>query len=238
MDLSDYIDQVFECVTVEQLNAVLTETFGEIGAVALVGHALPFGGARTADRWSPIISTYPDAVNRAYKAQAAGDDPVMNAALALGAPVHFSKIARSLAWTDRTKRVFKAMSKAGINDAVSTPVFAKPGVYAYFAAGYPSIQTHFSEADLRRIKICFSEYFFRYRDLTRAHRQTLSKREREVLVAITNNKSNAEIASDLGVSEHTVETYVKRCFVKLDVSNRTEAVIKCYGVGLGRSAQS
>lgn len=234
MNLSDYIDQVFECVTVEQLNAILVEAFDDIGANALVGHALPFGGARTAERWSPIISTYPEAVNRIYKEQMTGDDPVIDAALALGAPVHFSKIARSLTWNDRTKRVFKAMAKAGFNDAVSTPVFAKPGVYAYFAAAFPEVQRRFSEADLRRIKLHFSEYFFRYRDLTRAQRVTRSKREREVLLAITHNKSNAEIAAALGVSEHTVETYVKRCFVKLDVNNRTEAVIKCYGVGLNR----
>jgi DNA-binding CsgD family transcriptional regulator len=202
-----------------------------------VGHALPFGGVRATSRWAPVISTFPEAINNLYKQRAAGDDPVMNAALALGAPVHYHKIARSLSWSESTRRVFQTMADAGFRDAVSTPVFAKPGVYAYFAAAFPTPQTKLREADLRRIQICFGEYYFRYRELTRSQRTTLSKREREVLVAIANNKSNAEIAATLGVSEHTVDTYLKRCFAKLDVSNRTEAVIKCFGGGFGPALQ-
>ena len=35
---------------------------------------------------------------------------------------------------------------------------------------------------------------------------------------------NGEIAEKLRVSEHTVKTYLKRSFQKLDARNRTEAV--------------
>lgn len=51
----------------------------------------------------------------------------------------------------------------------------------------------------------------------------LSVRESEVLSFLVHGFSNAEIASSLGVSQNTVKTHLKNLFVKLDVSNRTEA---------------
>lgn len=230
-DIFGYIEQVSACEDAQALTRVLIGAFEQLGAAALVGHALPYGGARAVGQWNPIVNTFPRAVADAYAEEAAGEDPVMYAALTMGAPVHYLKIAHSLNWNERTRRVFRAMADAGLRDAVSTPVFAKPGAYGYFAAAFAEPQTQLREADLRRIKILFSEFFFRYREITRAHRVTLSPREREVLAAMVNNKTSAEIAVQLGVSEHTVGTYVRRCFAKLDVNNRTEAVLKCLGMG-------
>lgn len=51
----------------------------------------------------------------------------------------------------------------------------------------------------------------------------LSVRESEVLSFLVHGFSNAEIASSLGVTRNTVKTHLKNVFVKLDVSNRTEA---------------
>ncbi len=118
------------------------------------------------------------------------------------------------------------IKETGIRDVIGTPAYAKPGVYAYFAAAFPEPRPDLTWADLRRFKVIFSEYFYQYCELTRVKRTALSRREREVLLAIVNDKSNTEIADMLGVSEHTVGTYVRRCFTKLDVNSRTQAVLR------------
>jgi len=51
----------------------------------------------------------------------------------------------------------------------------------------------------------------------------LSAREREVLSGISRGLSNREIADGLGLSEHTVKTYVERVYEKLGVASRSEA---------------
>ncbi|MGE3958682.1 MAG: response regulator [Vicinamibacterales bacterium] len=53
---------------------------------------------------------------------------------------------------------------------------------------------------------------------------SLSSREIEVLELVAKGMRNKEIAAALGVSQETVQTHMKRVFVKLGVNDRTAAV--------------
>lgn len=67
----------------------------------------------------------------------------------------------------------------------------------------------------------------------------LSPREIEVLAHIARGRSNAEIASELVLSETTVKSHVVRIFAKLRVRDRAQAVAIAYESGLvvpGRSS--
>lgn len=60
----------------------------------------------------------------------------------------------------------------------------------------------------------------------------LSPREEDVLRWIARGRSNPVIGDVLGLSRHTVDILVRRLFEKLDVSDRTTAVLKGLGVGI------
>jgi DNA-binding NarL/FixJ family response regulator len=62
----------------------------------------------------------------------------------------------------------------------------------------------------------------------------LSPREREVLQLCAKGYSYEEVAPMLGVSRHTVTTFVKRIYRKLQVHSRTEAVYEARRMGLLR----
>jgi DNA-binding NarL/FixJ family response regulator len=60
----------------------------------------------------------------------------------------------------------------------------------------------------------------------------LSTREREVLDLIVQGKSNKEIATDLGITESTVKCHVSVILMRLNVTDRTQAVVTALQRGL------
>lgn len=56
--------------------------------------------------------------------------------------------------------------------------------------------------------------------------ETLTDREREVLVALSQGQQYKEIAADLGISINTVRKYIRTIYDKLHVNTRLEAVNK------------
>jgi DNA-binding NarL/FixJ family response regulator len=65
-----------------------------------------------------------------------------------------------------------------------------------------------------------------------ASRVGLSPREVDVLELIADGKRNKEIADVLGITQETVQTHIKRLFVKLNVNDRTAAVTVALSRGI------
>ncbi|WP_024288490.1 response regulator transcription factor [Cellulomonas sp. KRMCY2] len=61
---------------------------------------------------------------------------------------------------------------------------------------------------------------------------TLTPREREVLLAVSRGRSNAEIGMDLHIGEQTVKSHVSEVLRKLDCRDRVQLVITAYEAGL------
>jgi DNA-binding NarL/FixJ family response regulator len=57
----------------------------------------------------------------------------------------------------------------------------------------------------------------------------LSPREREVLESLAGGRTYKIIANEMGVTIHTVRSYIRRIYEKLHVQSRTEAVAKFLG---------
>jgi two-component system nitrate/nitrite response regulator NarP len=61
---------------------------------------------------------------------------------------------------------------------------------------------------------------------------SLTAREQELLSALANGRTNAQISDDLSISLNTVKFHLKNLYGKLNVKNRAQAVA-CYLKGVG-----
>ena len=63
-------------------------------------------------------------------------------------------------------------------------------------------------------------------------RTHLTRRELEILSQLSNGLSNFEIAKNLNISENTVKKHISNIFIKINVKDRTQAIIYAYESGL------
>jgi DNA-binding NarL/FixJ family response regulator len=61
----------------------------------------------------------------------------------------------------------------------------------------------------------------------------LTAREREVLDLIAAGRTNHQIADQLGLSAKTVANHISAIFAKLQVADRTQAILRARDAGLG-----
>lgn len=67
---------------------------------------------------------------------------------------------------------------------------------------------------------------------SRTDDSNLSPREREVLALLVQGKSNKEIATHLGIAEATVKCHFRVIFMRMGVTDRTQAVVAAIQRGL------
>lgn len=90
------------------------------------------------------------------------------------------------------------------------------------------------DAELRELHLIARLAHLKIRALHAADsvRPKLTSREQQILEWLAQGKSNDVIGCILGLSPHTIDTYLRRICEKLDVSDRVSASMRAIGLGL------
>jgi DNA-binding NarL/FixJ family response regulator len=62
----------------------------------------------------------------------------------------------------------------------------------------------------------------------------LTPRERDIVELIAQGLDNAQVAARLSLSEKTVRNHITSIFAKLEVENRSQAIVRARDAGFGR----
>ena len=84
--------------------------------------------------------------------------------------------------------------------------------------------------ELLRDRICYLILLHNHPDRSESVKDkwVLTKREAEIASLLTRGRTNKQIAGELGISENTIKTFVKRLFIKLGVHSRSELISEIY----------
>ena len=124
----------------------------------------------------------------------------------------------------------------GLTSGATIPIFGLGNETALVSIAnfQESPEVDINAPEIQTVRLMAYHMHERVRSLLKDDTQKpeLSDREMEVLKWVMRGKSDSVIAEIMGISEHTVKTYMKRCYQKLQVANRVAAVARALNLGI------
>jgi DNA-binding CsgD family transcriptional regulator len=162
-------------------------------------------------------------------------DPVPRAAIRQTLPFWWSEVDTMIDLDAEEKAYLLKVRSQGFGIGLGVPVFGPSGRNGYYAAGFGTSGYTPDESQVAQVHAACQIAHLRFCDLileSLPEHVSLSDRERQILGLLVRGQSNQMIATKLKISSNTVDTYVRRCFEKLDVHDRMTAGLRGLALGL------
>ena len=160
-------------------------------------------------------------------------DPFIKHAMRSSSVVKWSTIERLEENNPQLREFFDTMAATVKGDGLSVAAYGPNNSNGYFAMATGLDVIDFPKESLTSIQTVCQALHVRYCQLAARQREIcgLSPREIEVMKLVVRGQKSADIAKKMDVSTHTVNTYLKRAFEKLDVTDRVSAAMQFLALG-------
>lgn len=238
--LAGFLDRLREARDPEALKAVFSGAVGDLGFRCFTYHVVRVSGL--GGRLPYIISTYPEGWLRHYFSEGyLHEDPVLEELPKRQLPFAWSEIALPEELSSRQRRLFDEARDAGLDHGITIPIHGGER-FATMSLVPDGSAREAAEALARHRHLLhlLSLYYHAHsgsilleRSLSSPRQKSLlSPREKEVLQWTAKGKSNWDISVILGLSEKSIEFHLDSAKRKLQVFNRTHAVVKAIMLGM------
>lgn len=233
--IRQFIEKTDETNDVSRLFSYFRSAVEEFGCDVISYHHLAEGFRTIPPSDGFHIGQIPrDLIDHYLKADLIAIDPIIAEARRRGLPFRWfdlESVSGDLIKSQRS--FFSELRSAGILDGYAVPIMIRPGDFAYFGLGSTKGDIGLSSERLLELQVICQQLHLRHIEIAGALKAiNLSAREIQALEAIARGDSNRKIADDMGVSPHTIDTIVRRCFTKLGAMSRAEAVLAAVSRGL------
>lgn len=165
---------------------------------------------------------------RAYRRTLYKLDPLPEIGLTYAKAFRWGLAGRMRSLEPAEQRYMNILARCGMGDGLAIPMFgcgARAGIAGFGL--HPDLDSITSEQIVEIQTVTQSAYqtYCRLISSEFSPENALSGRERDVLYWLTQGKSNSAIGTILEISPATVDTYVRRVFRKLGVSDRVGAAM-------------
>jgi DNA-binding CsgD family transcriptional regulator len=239
--LTKFVDSLEGTMSLSAMEALFSATLTNIGIKYFTYHIAHIPGS--SGRLPYILSTYPESwVKHYFEKKYLDHDPVVDAVDQRRLPFVWSEVTDSDDLNRRQRVLMDEARQAGVSDGMTIP-FVDGAVDA--ALHFVAEATTDGRAGLsenRHLLHLLALYFHRKAKpalleasllgQTTRRASLLTPREKEVLEWTARGKSTWEIAAILNISDKSIEFHIEGAKRKLQVFNRTHAVVKAVMLGL------
>lgn len=177
----------------------------------------------------------PPVFERHYASRLQLFDPLPDLAARHGQALYWSAAAQDATLTPREGKFLRLLARFGMPEGLAIVAYGPSARCGFAGLTRPLPGWDWSTIDRALLQAVTQASYARYCALTAPEPDrelALSGRELQVLYWIALGKSNGVIAEILGISAPTVDSYVRRIFTKLGVSDRTTAAMAGVARGL------
>lgn len=164
-------------------------------------------------------------------------DPIPDIVMQHGEPMFWQKALASRRLNENEQEYVKQREAHGLHEGIGIPLFGPKGRNAYSAFTFDPAELIFDDRIIATVAAIAGAAHIRLCNIIEKKHERkvqLSERETQVIQLIAHGRSNKAIAADLDIGGSTADTYVRRVFAKLDVSDRTGASIRALELGILR----
>lgn len=228
---------ISSAATFPRLRDVAFEHLLDLGVTKLSYHHHPPIGAFDYSQTITIASVgFPERWIKQYvEHDYLSADPIVRYASTATRPFRWSEISNLTDISQKERSYLRQVMKHNLGDGLAVPVFGPHGRDGYFGVGFNENACPTDSYEQSQVQHFCQNIHLRYCELLQASTPTIPKlsvQERAALKLVIHGLTNAQIASEMGVTKKTVATYLDRCFDKLDVHDRMAAALKSHAAGL------
>jgi LuxR family quorum sensing-dependent transcriptional regulator len=185
-----------------------------------------------------VLHNFPEELRGYYKENNCDSyDPVMQALRIQTGSLDWEAHEKQSHYKPLQTRLYNVAREGGLHNGISTPIWGRHGLMA--SLGLASTEKRdATHANLDLIGALTTQFYLSYKRLNaqpasqRIQASGITPKEAEILSWVAAGKTDAEIATILGISRNTVDTHMRHVFAKLDAHSRVTAVVKAISEGI------
>ena len=232
LDFTDVAMRISQSESGDEVWQIMSEVCQRTGTKGACCRCFPSNASADQTVFFSKTADFSPALERALQNAPGYLDAFLHASVKSPKPFRWSDVPKIL--DAKSPQIYSYRQDiASIGDGVVVPVFGP-----LFRNGYFCFQgehgREYSDTEILMMHSVSQTAYLKLLDLMyreEEENRSLSSRELEIINLIARGQSNQTVAEGLDVSINTINTYMKRIFEKLDVSDRVSAVMRAYALG-------
>ncbi|MDA0781159.1 MAG: LuxR family transcriptional regulator [Rickettsiales bacterium] len=236
MLVDNFIDESYQLKDSEKLIGLFERAISSLGFDKFVYSFMTEQPSIKETAKHGVIRSYPDDWMKHYlEKDYINIDPTYRLALRTPGVFSWKELEERISLPEISVKMMREAQDANIKSGASVSIHGMNNDVVGMGFASSENDANTSKCSLHRLHALAHQFHLVYTDIFSLENNNvfiedvvLTGKERDVLIWCSRGKSNSVIADIVGTSEHTVHFHLKNIFKKLQVNDRTTAVLLAY----------